>query len=34
MIKISENRVVLSKNWLGIDVVRTASQDQMKDECD
>jgi len=28
--KISENRVILSKNRLGIDMVRTASQDQEK----
>ena len=30
--KISENRVILSKNCLGIDMVRTASQDRMKIE--
>ena len=28
-IKISENRMFLSKNCLGIDMVRTASQDQI-----
>ena len=28
--KISENRVILSKICLGIDKVRTASQDQQK----
>ena len=32
MIKISENRVFLSKNLLGIDMARTASQDQVKIE--
>ena len=29
-IKISENRMLLSKNYLGIDMVRTDSQDQIK----
>ena len=29
-IKISENRMLLSKNYLGIDMVRTDSQDQVK----
>ena len=28
--KISENRVILRKNCLGIDMVRTDSQDQEK----
>ena len=30
--KISENRVILSKNCLGIDMVRTGSQDQVKED--
>lgn len=28
--KISKNRVIFSKNCLGIDMVRTGSQDQAK----
>jgi hypothetical protein len=30
--KISENRVIFSKNYLGINLARTASQDQVGKE--
>jgi len=30
LMKISEKGVILSKNYLGIDMVRTDSQDQVK----